>query len=325
MKGETMKRLLIVAAWLLGVVCAFAQEAGYPSHAVRIVVNVTPGGGVDVAARIIADKLSKKFGQPFVVENRVGAAGNLASDYVFRSPPDGYTLLASPGAALSLNDLLFKNLPFSPQALKPVSLLTSVPLALIVRPNFPANNFNEFLAYVKANPNKLNFASNGTGTAGHLTGELFMVDAGVKMTHVPYKGTGPVLNDIIAGHVDLTFIQYSAFFDLYKAGRAKILAVASKKRLDNLPEVPTLAELGFPNIVSETWNVLAAPPNIPATVLNKLNVAVDEALKMPDVRERFEALQTTVEGGSLDEAQKYLTADREKWKKVIEAAGIQPE
>lgn len=324
-----MKKIVFAAAMLLGAAAAPAhaqgQEAGYPAHPVRVIVNVSPGGGVDIAARIIADKLSKKFGQPFVVENRVGAAGNVASDYVFRSPPDGYTLLASPGASLSLNDLLFKNLQFSPQAMKPVSLLTSVPLALITRPDFPAKNFQEFIAYVKANPGKLNFASNGTGTAGHLTGELFMLESGTKMTHVPYKGTGPVLNDIIAGHVDLTFIQYSAFFDLYKAGKAKILAVASKKRLATLPDVPTLTELGFPNIVSETWNVLAAPPNIPPAILGKLNAAVDEALKMPDVKERFEALQTTIEGGSVEEAQQYLNADRERWKKVIEAAGIQPE
>lgn len=324
-----MKKFVFAAAMLFSVAAAPAhaqgQEAGYPAHPVRVIVNVSPGGGVDIAARIIADKLSKKFGQPFVVENRVGAAGNVASDYVFRSPPDGYTLLASPGASLSLNDLLFKNLQFSPQAMKPVSLLTSVPLALITRPDFPAKNFQEFIAFVKANPGKLNFASNGTGTAGHLTGELFMLESGTKMTHVPYKGTGPVLNDIIAGHVDLTFIQYSAFFDLYKAGKAKILAVASKKRLATLPDVPTLTELGFPNIVSETWNVLAAPPNIPPPILGRLNAAVDEALKMPDVKERFDALQTTIEGGSVEEAQQYLNADRERWKKVIEAAGIQPE
>ena len=222
-----------------------------------------------------------------MVENRGGGAGNIAAEAVFHSEPDGYTLLASPGATISINDFLFKKLNYQPIDFEPVALLTSVPLALVVRPNFPAKDFKEFLAYAKANPGKLNYASNGIGTAAHLTAELFTLTSGTKMTHVPYRGTTPVLNDLIADHVDLTFIQYSAFLDLYRAGRAKILAIASAKRVAALPDVPTMAELGYPGIISNTWNLLSAPPKTPQAIVLKLNRAINEVLAEGDVRKRF--------------------------------------
>jgi tripartite-type tricarboxylate transporter receptor subunit TctC len=303
-----------------------AQDAAnYPNKPVRVVVNVAAGGGVDAASRVIAQKLQEKFGQPFVVENRGGGAGNIAAEQVYHETPDGYTLLSAPGASISINDFLFKKLGYDPSKMEPVVILTSVPLALVVRPNFPAKTFAEFLAYAKANPGTLNFASNGIGTAAHLTAELFMLESGTKMTHVPYKGTGPVLNDLIADHVDLTFIQYSAFLDLYKAGRAKILAVASPQRVAAMPDVPTMSELGFPKIVSNTWNILTAPPGTPQAVLVKLNAAVNEALSDVEAKKRFAAMDTTVEGGSIEAARAYVKNDREHWRKVIEAAHIQPE
>ncbi len=318
--GVAVSLLLLIA------VTARAQDAdGYPQRPVKVIVNVTPGGGIDTAARVVAQKLSEKLGQPFVVENRGGGSGNIAADGVYHAEPDGYTLLASFGATISINDFLFKQLGYEPMAFEPVSILTSVPLALVVRPDFPANNFTEFLAYVKAHPGKLNFASNGIGTAAHLTAELFMLSSDTKMTHVPYKGTAPVLNDLIGSHVDLTFIQYSAFYELHKAGRVKILAIAATKHVDPLPEIPTLVELGYPEIVSNTWNMLSAPPKTPRSILVKLNHAIDEILAEPDIKARFAALQTTVEGGSIDDAKQYVAADRARWKKVIDATGIQPE
>jgi tripartite-type tricarboxylate transporter receptor subunit TctC len=317
---------LAIAVTLATTMAAAAQDdAGYPRRLVRIVVNVAPGGGVDAAARIIAQKLGEKFGQTFVVENRGGGSGNIAAEAVYHADPDGYTLLAAPGATISINDLLFKKLGYEPLKYEPVAVLTSVPLALVVRPNFPAKNFQELLAYAKANAGKLNYASNGIGTAAHLTAELFSLESGAKMVHVPYKGTNPVLNDLVADHVDLTFIQYSAFLDLHKAGRVKILAIANAKRIDALPDVPTLAEMGFPAIVSNTWNILAAPPKTPQAILTTLNRAIDEALADKDTMKRFAAMETTVEGGSLDVAKKYVGADRERWQKVISAAGIQAE
>jgi len=322
-----MKTMLttIAAALLVATTLGLAQQpTDFPNRPVRMIVNVTPGGGVDTATRIIAQKLSERFGHPFVVENRSGGAGNIAAEAVFNAEPDGYTLLSSPGATVSINDFLFKNLNYDPSALEPVSVLTQVPLALVVRSNFPAKNFKEFLDYVKAKPGTLNYASNGIGTASHLTAELFKLTTGTQMAHVPYKGTNPVLNDLIAGHVDLTFIQYSAFYDLHKAGRVRILAVCAKDRVDALSEVPSMAELGYPDIISHTWNMLSAPPKTPAAVLAKLNKAVAEVLAEKDVVARFAEMQTGVEGGDLAATKSYVVADRERWKKVIVATGLQP-
>jgi tripartite-type tricarboxylate transporter receptor subunit TctC len=317
---------IFAAGLFIAATAAQAQPAAdYPGRSVRIIVNVTPGGGVDIATRLVAQKLSERLGQSFVVENRAGAAGNQAAETVYRAAPDGYTLLASFNSTVSISDFLFKGLNYEPLGFEPVSVLTQIPLALVVRPDFPAGNAKEFIAYAKANPGKLTYASNGVGTAGHLTAEFFMALTGTKMTHVPYKGTAPVLTDLIAGHVDLTFIQYSAFYELHKTGRVRILATASEKRLDTLPDVPTMGELGLPEIISKTWNVISAPPKTPPAVLAKLNKLIDEILHSPDVQARFEETHAMVEGGSLDYAKKYVLEDRARWSKVIAAAGIQPE
>jgi tripartite-type tricarboxylate transporter receptor subunit TctC len=305
---------------------AQAQPAAdYPNRPVRIIVNVTPGGGVDIATRLVAQKLSERLGQPFIVENRAGAAGNAGAEAVYRAPPDGYTLLASFNSTVSISDYLFKALNYEPLGFVPVSVMTQIPLALVVRHDLPVANAAEFVAYAKANPGKLTYASNGVGTAGHLTAEFFMSLTGTTMTHVPYKGTAPVLTDLVAGHVDLTFIQYSAFYEFHKAGRVRILATASEKRLDALPDIPTMGELGLPEIISKTWNVISAPPRTPPAVLSKLNVLIDQILKSPDVQARFAETHTLVEGGSLDYARKYVLEDRARWSKVIAAAGIEPE
>ena len=322
----TKRAGLIAAAALLLMLPARAQDdAKYPQKPIKIIVNVTPGGGVDAATRIVAQKLGERFGEPIVIENRAGGAGNIAAEQVFHADPDGYTLLSSPGATISINDFLFKKLGFDPTAFEPVAILTSVPLALIVRQDFPAKDFKEFVAYAKANPGKINYASNGLGTAAHLTAELFMLTSGTKMTHVPYKGTAPVLNDLLAGHVDATFIQYSAFYENHKAGKVRILAIADTKRVAPLPDIPTTGEVGYPDIVSNTWNMLTAPPKTPHAILVKLSKAIDDVLAQPDVKDRFAKMQTTVEGGSLEDARRYVAADRERWKKVITSAGVQPE
>jgi tripartite-type tricarboxylate transporter receptor subunit TctC len=319
-------RIIVAALLTFAATSSQSQEAfNFPQRPVRIIVNVAPGGGVDAAARLVAQKLGERLGQPFVVENRGGGAGNIAAEGVYHSEPDGYTLLASPGATVSVNDFLFKNLNYDPRGFEPVSVLTQVPLALVVRPNFPASSFKDFLDYVKAHPGRLNYASNGIGTAAHLTGELFKMTTGAQMTHVPYKGTSPVLNDLIAGHVDLTFIQYSAFYDLHKAGRAKILAIAAKSRVEPLPDIPTMSEMGFPDIIANTWNMISAPPRTPPAVLTRLNRLINEILSEREVKARFAEMQTAVEGGNLEETRRYVAADREHWKKVIVSAGVQPE
>ena len=185
-------------------------QSDYPNKPVRIVVNVAAGGGVDTATRIVAQRLSEKLGQTFVIENRPGAGGNVGAEAVYHAPADGYTLMASSGSPLAINGYLYKKMNYEMEGFEVISVFSQIPNVLVVRPNFPAKDGKEFLAYVKANPTKLNYASQGAGTAAHLTGEMFNVAMGVKMTHVPYKGTAPALNDLIAGHVDATFIQVSA-------------------------------------------------------------------------------------------------------------------
>jgi tripartite-type tricarboxylate transporter receptor subunit TctC len=203
----TLLAKIAAASLTIAAMPLHAQPAAdYPNRPVRIIVNVTPSGGVDIATRLVAQKLSERLGQTFVVENRAGAAGNAGAETVYRAAPDGYTLLASFNSTVSISDYLFKGLNYEPLGFEPVSVLTQIPLALVVRPDFPAANAMEFIAYAKANPGKLTYASNGVGTAGHLTAEFFMALTGTKMTHVPYKGTAPVLTDLIAGNVDLTFI-----------------------------------------------------------------------------------------------------------------------
>jgi tripartite-type tricarboxylate transporter receptor subunit TctC len=315
--------LAACAALALATTLASAEDAAtFPSKPVHIIVNVTPGGGVDLAARIIAQHLADKLGQPFTVENRGGGAGNIAAEAVYSAPPDGYTLLASFNSTVSVNDILFPKLNYDPLALVPVSVLTYVPLALIVRQGFPAKTAAEFMEYARANPGKLTYGSNSIGAASHLTAEYFMRQTGTKMTHVPYKGTSPVMTDLLAGSIDLTFIQYSAFYELYKQGKVRIIAVASEKRIAALPEIPTFAEVGYPDIVSKTWNLISAPPKTPRPILEKLNRLIDSVLHDPVVEKRLADTHVAVEGGSLEYAERYRQEDRQKWGEVIRAAGI---
>jgi tripartite-type tricarboxylate transporter receptor subunit TctC len=314
----------ITAALLLATAPAIAQ-GDYPNKPIKVIVNVAPGGGVDTATRIVAQRLSEKLGQTFVVENRAGAGGNVGAEAVYHSPADGYTLMASSGSPLSINGFLYKKLNYVPEGFEVISVFSQIPNVLMVRPDFPAKDAKEFLAYVKANPAKLNYASQGAGTAAHLTGEMFNVAMGTKMTHVPYKGTAPALNDLIAGHVDVTFIQISAAHQLHETKKARILAAATEKRIAVIPDIPTFAELGVPGIISRTWNALSAPPKTPPAIVAKLNAQINEVLAEPAIKKRFAELQLDLEGGDLDAARKFVALDRDLWGKAIKGAGIQPQ
>jgi tripartite-type tricarboxylate transporter receptor subunit TctC len=316
--------VIATAGALLATGPATAQSAAeYPSKPVRIIVNVAAGGGVDTATRIVADKLHARLGQPFVVENRPGAGGNIGAEVVFQSDGDGYTLLASSPTPLAINGWLYKKLNFDPAGFEPVAMMSRIPNVLVVRSDFPATTVKEFVAYAKANPNKLNYGSQGIGTASHLTGELFMTLTGTKLIHVPYKGnTSGVLTDVIAGHVDLSFIQFSAVHELARSAKARVLAVATNKRLESLPDAPTMAEAGFPEVVSETWNAISAPPRTPSPITLKLNAAINEILREPDVTSRFRELQVLVGGGDVAATRKFVEDERQMWGKVIQAAGV---
>ena len=321
-----MVRFLVIptAGMLMAAAPAAAQlHADYPNKPVKIIVNVAPGGGVDTATRIVADKLRARLGQPFVVENRPGAGGNIGAEVVYQSEGDGYTLLASSPTPLAINGWLYKKLNFDPAGFEPVAMMSRIPNVLVMRPDFPAKTVGDFVAFARANPGKLNYGSQGIGTASHLTGELFMTLTGTKLVHVPYKGaTSGVLSDVVAGHLDLSFIQFSAVHELQQSGKVRVLAVATDKRTDGLPDVPTMAEAGFPDIVSETWNAISAPPKTPAPIILKLNAAINDALQEPEVSARLRDLQVLVGGGDAAQTRKFVEDQRRLWGQVIKAAGV---
>ena len=317
-----------VAALLVVISAAHGQRdpaVDYPSRAVKIVVSVPAGGGVDTVTRILAAKLQQRFGQPFVIENRGGGGGNIGAEAVFAAEPDGYTLLATQPAPITSNIALYKKLNFDPVALAPVAVMSRFPNVLLVRQGFPASTVQEFMTHVRANPGKVNFASQGVGTTSHLTAELLNTLAHVKLVHVPYRGTGPALNDLVAGHVDLIFMELSAAHKLHQAGKARILAVATEKRLELMPEVPTLIDVGVPGFVSDTWNAISAPPRTPSEIIGKLNRAINDILGEPDTRARFRELNLTPGGGTPQDMAQLKKDETERWTKVIRDAGIQPE
>jgi tripartite-type tricarboxylate transporter receptor subunit TctC len=321
-----MRRLVAIAA--SGLIWAIApasaqSDPSYPAKPVKFVVNVAPGGGVDTATRIIANKLFASFNQTFVVENRPGAGGNIGAEAVFHAAPDGYTLLASSPSPLAINGWLYKKLNFAPEGFEPVAMMSRIPNVLIVRPDFPAKTVAELVAHAKANPGKLNYGSQGIGTASHLTSEMFMTMTGTKLIHVPYKGnTSNVISDVIAGHVDLSFIQFSAVYELQQSGKVRVLAVATDKRLAVLPDVPTMPESGLPELVSETWNAISAPPKTPEAITSKLNAAIGAALNDPDTITKFRDLQILVGGGDTAKTRKFISDQRQLWGRVIKAAGL---
>ena len=303
-------------------VLAQDAAANYPNRPIRIIVCVPAGGGVDTVTRIVANGLQKRLGQPVVVENRAGAAGNIGADLVFHSNPDGYTLLAAQAAPLTINPLLYKKMNFDPTRFEPVAIMTVIPNVLLVRPDFPAKTAKEFIAYAKANPDKINYASQGIGTTSHLTAALFERVTGTKLVHVPYKGTAPALNDLIAGQVDMIFMELASAIKLHEAGRVRILAVATAKRIANLPDVPTLGEVGATNIESSAWNAIVAPPKTPAAIVTKLNKAINEVLQDSEVQTHFAKLNLRAADGSPAKATAFIKQETTVWSDVIKEAGV---
>ena len=319
--------LLVAAAGALLALPAAAQQdsANYPSRPVRIVVTVPAGGGVDTVTRIFADRLQRRFGQAFVIENQGGAGGNVGAASVYGAAPDGYTLMSSQPAPLTTNVALYKRLGFDPAQLTPIVIMSRYPNVLLVRKDFPAKTIQELIAYAKANPGKINFASQGIGTTSHTTAELFQKITGTKMTHVPYKGTAPAVNDLLAGNVDLMFNELASSIELYKSGRAGILAVTVNHRVAALPNIPTLEEAGVMGCDSDTWHALTAPPKTPDAIVAKLNAAANKALTDPDLLARFTQLSISPGGGTPAEAAAFIKSETQRWGDVIRDAGIKPE
>ena len=302
-----------------------AQAQGYPDRPVKIVVPFAAGGTADAVPRLVADWLSRKWGQPVIIENRTGAAGNVGAEFVYRAAPDGYTLLAAPPPPLVINQNLYPKLGFDPAKFEPIVVMAHVPNALIVNPNsIKAARVPELIEYLRQNPEKVTAATQGNGTTSHLTAELFELLAKVKLRHIPYRGSAPALQGLLAGDCDLMFDNLGVSLPLVEAGQLRLLAVASAQRLPSLPDVPALSEL-LPGFEAVAWYAIAAPPDTPRAIVEKINADVNEALREPALQERLRKLSAEVFGGSVERTRGYLQEEVARWGGVIKAAGVKLE
>jgi tripartite-type tricarboxylate transporter receptor subunit TctC len=320
---STALRGISLGAVLLFSLAAHAQD--YPSKPIKIIVSVPPGGSVDAIARLVAEKLRQKWGQPVLVENRPGAANNIGAEAVFKAPADGYTLLFAPEAPFVINKTLFKKLAYDPDALTPVSLVAANPQVLLVHPKVPAQTLQQLIQHAKANPGKLNYASGGSGTSVHLTAELFQSVAGINLTHIPYKGVAPAVTGVLGGQVDMMFVDVSTALPHIRSGAVRVLVVAHDKRIAALPEVPASPEVA-PGLLAQTWFGMAAPPATPAAIVNRLSAAIAEGLKQPDVAQRLSDMgNITAIGSTPEEMTAFMRKDSERWAKLIRATGATAE
>jgi len=312
-----------IAALAILALCAPAIAQNYPERVVRIVNPFPPGGSVDITSRMLAQKLSENTGQQFIVENRTGAGGNTGAEGVAKSEPDGYTLLFTAPGPIVVNQTLYtKGLPFDPvKDFTPIAIFAFTPIVLMVNPKVPANNVQELIAYAKSNPGKLHFGSAGMGSTPHLSGELFKSMTKTEMTHVPYRGTGPAMNDLVGGHIQMFFDLLPGSLPQIKSGNVRAIANAGAKRAPALADLPTVAEQGLPGFDSSSWVVLVAPSKTPAPVLAKLRAEVAKAIAAPDVAGRIRDLGS--EPGTANEAdvRAFLAAETKKWADVIRLSG----
>jgi tripartite-type tricarboxylate transporter receptor subunit TctC len=314
---------LLACALLAAPASAQDPAAAYPARAIRVIVPFPAGGAADALPRIVGERLAAKWGQPVVVENRVGASGSIGAEAVWRAEPDGYTLLATPPAPLVINPSLYDRLAYDPAQLVPVSVIAAIPSVLLVNAaKIPARTFEEFVALARANPDRYNYASQGTTTVSFLTTEMFKTAAGgLRITHVPYKGTAPGLAALLAGEVEVMFDNLGVTVQHVRSGRLRALAVGSEKRVASLPEVPAMAEF-YPGFVSVAWFSVSAPPKTPASIAEKLSRAIAETLKQPEVAKRLAELSAEPIGSTPSVMAALMKEDAERWRAVIRAAGV---
>lgn len=311
-----------IAALLLAALPVLAWAQGFPKGPVKLVVPFPAGGGSDVVARAVAPRMAEALGQPVIIENRAGASGNIGTELVARSPADGQTLLMA-SAATAIQTTLARNLSWNfARDFAPVSLLVINQSVLVAHPSVPANSVKELIAYAKANPGKLSFASYGNGTSAHLAGELFKLLAGVELLHVPYKGAAPAANDLLGGQVNLLFSDVAAVLPNVKAGKLKALGIGSSGRFDGLPEVPTIAQAGLPGYEAGGWLGLVVPAATPREAVAALNAAASKSLASPEVKERLVALATIPVGNTPAYFGEFIREEVAKWARVIRAANV---
>lgn len=316
----TRRSALLLAAALACAPAAWAQ-ADWPSRPVRIVVPFAPGGTTDLTARIVAEQLTQALKQNFVVENKAGAGGNLGAAEVAKAAPDGYTFLMGTPGTQAINQFLYPKMPYdTAKDLVPVSFVVRVPNVLMVNPQVPAKNIKELIALLKAQPGKLSYGTPGNGSTGHLSTELFKTQAGVFVTHIPYRGSGPMLQDLAAGQVQMSIDNMPSALPLIQSGKLVALGVTSAQPVPQLPGVPPIASV-LPGYEAEAWFVLVAPAGTPQAIIDRLSVEVDRILKKPDVAERFAKLGATPVGGTPKQLGDFIAAETRKWQKVVKDSG----
>ena len=314
---------LVVAVLVPGTALAQESAANFPSKPIRIIVGFAPGGSTDIAARLIGEKLQAKWGQPVIIENRPGVGGNIAADIVAKSPPDGYTIVHGVTGSHAINISLFKKLPYHPlKDFEPITQTTLYPVAIAAHPSFPANNIQELVAMARRDLGKMVYGTDGTGTASHLTMELLLYKAGVKMQFVPYKGSAPMIADVMGQQVPLGITGITLMVNAYKAGKLKVLGVTSLERSPAAPELPTVAEQGFPGFSGEAFTGFFAPKGTPKPIIDKLSSEIIAAMQMPDVLKKMADIGTPVVGSGPEAFRAFVTKEIEKWAEAVQVAGV---
>lgn len=322
-----MKRRLVLAALLALPLAGTAHaQADWPTRPIKIVVAYPPGGSTDIAARLLAERLTRDLGQQVIVDNRGGAGGTIGALSVVRAEPDGYTLLLAASPEVSIAPITMKAMQYDPvKDLTPITLVGQVPFFLVANPGFPPSTLAELIAYAKANPGKVNYSSYGNNTSNHLVGELFKATAGIDTVHVPYKGSGPSIIDLMAGQVQYTFDTPAATLKQVQAGKLKAIAVATPKRLANAPDVPTMSEAGLPGFVGGTWFGLLAPAKTPPAIVAKLNAATVAALDSPELHKAFEDRDIIPGGDSPEAFGRFIQSEVGKWQALAAKIGLKPQ
>jgi tripartite-type tricarboxylate transporter receptor subunit TctC len=317
-----IRTLLATLAALCIAIAAPAAAQPYPNRPVRIIVPTPAGGPVDVMARILANALPPFLGQNVIVENRAGAGNTLGSKAAAAADPDGYTLLVSAASGLIMSPMVYKNAGYDETSFAPIALITETPQVLVAYPGAPFDTVAELVAYAKANPGKLNYSTGGAGTLPHLTAELFKQLTGTDIVHVPYKGGGPALTDVVAGQVPMTFDTAGTSLQFIREGKLKALAVSNPTRLPELPDVPTMPELGYAAINIGAWVALLAPLNTPPAILTRLNQAANAALASPQMKEALTRLSAQPRGGTPDDLARHMKAEHDKWGPIVAKLGL---
>jgi tripartite-type tricarboxylate transporter receptor subunit TctC len=319
-----MKRL--IAAGIAATLAFGAHAQTWPSKPIRVIIPFVAGGSSDIVGRAIASKYQELLGQPAVVENKPGANGAIAAEFVAKSDPDGYTILVGSIGVFSINAALFKDLRYNPvRDFAPITLAVTTPNVLITKPELKAASLKELVAFAKQNPGKLSYCSSGTGSSDHLTAELLKQMAGIDALHVPYKGGAACQTDIMGNQVDISFQNLGAVTNYIKGGRMKALAVTAPKRHPQLPDVPSVSEAGFPDLVVTSWQAAAAPAKTPRDIVAKLNQATVKALRSPDVTERMQQIGFDVVAGTPEEFGKFMQQEVDRWTRVVQRGNIKAE